>query len=378
MQYSRRSLLQMAGATATAALLPGTASAALDRFRAIALQVRTDAVNQDKNPVDARARMMASIERIGDLITGTARLVSVFNGEPLKLIVLPEYFLTGFPFGETFDEWIAKAVIAPDGAEYDALSAIAAKNRLYLSGNAYESDPNFPEIYFQTSFILDPSGNVILRYRRLISLYTPTPYDVWDAYLDTYGLEAVFPVADTEIGRLACIASEEILYPELARCHAMRGAEVFCHSSSETGAPGLTEKDIAKRARAIENSAFVISANTGGLPGVPIPENSTDGMSKIVDYRGHVLASAGFGESKNADASLDLAGLRALRSKPAMANKLARQPFQAYAEMYANNVHHEANGFIKDGDVVLPPRAELIARQRRAIERLIENGVFAK
>ena len=102
-------------------------------------------------------------------------------------------------------------------------------------------------------------------------MFAPTPHDVWDQYLDIYGLEAVFPVAETEIGRLACIASEEILYPEIARCLMMRGAEVFLHSSSEAGSVQLTHKDIAKRARAIENMSYVVSANSAGISGICCP-----------------------------------------------------------------------------------------------------------
>lgn len=43
------------------------------------------------------------------------------------------------------------------------------------------------------------------------------------------------------------------MYPEIARSLMMRGAELFLHSSSEAGSPQLPHKDIAKRARAIEN-----------------------------------------------------------------------------------------------------------------------------
>ena len=76
-------------------------------------------------------------------------------------------------------------------------------------------------------------------------MLAPTPHDVWDQYLDKYGLEAVFPVADTAIGRSACMASEEILYPELKRCLMMQGVEIFLHSSSEVGSPQLTQKNVA-------------------------------------------------------------------------------------------------------------------------------------
>ncbi len=113
-----------------------------------------------------------------------------WTGPDTRLIVLPEYVLTGFPMGESPEEWIAKACLSDGCGEYEALGRIAEKNNVFLAGNGYESDPNFPEIFFQTSFIIDPSGDVILRYRRLNSMFSPTPHDVWDRYLDIYGLEA--------------------------------------------------------------------------------------------------------------------------------------------------------------------------------------------
>src|SRR2546430_2207941 len=83
------------------------------------------------------------------------------------------------------------------------------------------------------------AATLVLRYRRLLSMFAPSPWDVWDAFLDRYGIDAVFPVATTEIGRLAAIASEEILYPEIARAHAVKGAEILLHSTSEAGSPDL-------------------------------------------------------------------------------------------------------------------------------------------
>ena len=124
-----------------------------------------------------------------------------------------------------------------------------------------------------------------MRCRRLISLFAPTPHDVWDRYLDLYGM----PVTDTELGRLATVASEEILYPEITRAMALRGAEVILHSTSEAGSPELTPKDIAKQARAIENQVCLISANSGGIAGTGIPEASTDGMSSRSEATSSIL-----------------------------------------------------------------------------------------
>jgi predicted amidohydrolase len=52
---------------------------------------------------------------------------------------------------------------------------------------------------------------------------------------------------------------------------------------------GLTPKDVAKRARAIENLAYVVSANTAGMEAVPFLDETCDRLSKIIDFQGRVL-----------------------------------------------------------------------------------------
>jgi len=341
-------------------------------YRALALQTPCHAVNKCPDAASARARMAASIERIGRQV----RAAKGFLGPDVRLVVLPEYFLTGYPLGESLPAWAEKAALAPEGPEYEALARIAQDNAVHLSGNAYETDGAFPGLYFQASFVIDPAGATVLRYRRLVSMFAPTPHDVWDRYLDLYGLEGVFPVASTAIGRLAAIASEEILYPEIARALALRGAEVFLHSTSEVGSPRLTPKDIAKRARAVENLAYVVSANSAGFIDSDLPANSTDGMSKIVDFLGEVRAEAGFGESSVACAEIDLAALRRYRRRPGMGNLLSRQRLELFAAVYGGAPVYPANTLLDpNGAVVVPERSHFLETQRRVIERLASLGL---
>ena len=76
------------------------------RYTALALQTRCDAVNHlDKDA--ARAAMLAAIERIDEQIRGSL----VLTGPTLRLVVLPEYFMTGYPVGDTIDGWAAKAAL---------------------------------------------------------------------------------------------------------------------------------------------------------------------------------------------------------------------------------------------------------------------------
>jgi predicted amidohydrolase len=342
-------------------------------YGALALQMRCDAINGVASEADARQHLLDGIERCGQLLRGAKGFVRTFSGDEVRLVVLPEYFLTSFPMGEPPARWIARACLAPDGPEYEALGRVAQDNAVYLAGNGYETDPHFPGLYFQTSFIIADNGDLVLRYRRLVSMFAPTPHDLLDRYLDIYGAEALFPVADTPLGRLACVASEEILYPEISRCLALRGAEVLCHSSSEVGSPLLTPKNIAKRARAYENMVYVVSANSAGIEGIPFPAASTDGASQVVNYKGDVLAAADTGESMCGNAEIDIGALRRVRRKPAMTNLLARQRLELYAATYTGSIYPPSN-LLEDGAV--PGREHYLAMQQRAIEALVERGVI--
>lgn len=341
-------------------------------YIALALQIACHTVNQF-NGEECKAAIMRNIERVGYYTSGAKKLI----GQDTRLVVLPEYFLTGYPLGETIEGWAAKACISVDGPEYEALGKIAQDVKVFLAGNVYETDQHFPGLYFQTCFIINDSGDVILRYRRLISMYAPTPHDVWDRYLDIYGKDAVFPVVDTELGKLACCASEEILYPEICRAHALKGAEVILHPTSETSSTELTPKDICKRARAIENMVYVVSANSGGVVDSPILGNSVDSMSKVIDFQGRVLAGSSVGETMVAYAELDLAALRRYRRRVGMPNVLARQRLELFRDTYNDNSFYPPNNLLDDnGKPFSPNRAHFIEMQKKSIENLEKKGLI--
>jgi deaminated glutathione amidase len=330
-------------------------------YKALALQVTCEAVNALSTKEAVTEQMLRVVARIGLQIKAS----KAFIGNDLKLVVLPEYFLTGFTMGETMEEWKNKACIAPNDAVYQSLQIIAKENAIFLSGNAYEVDEHFPELYFQTSFIINPVGEVILRYRRLNSMYAPTPHDVLDKYLDVYGKDSLFPVVKTEIGNLACIASEEILYPEIARALALNGAEVFLHSSSEVASNMPTQKNIAKLARAIENMAYIVSANSAGITGYAIPAQSTDAHSQIVNYEGIKLCEAGYGETMVANATVHIDALRQHRNRPGMSNFLSRQRLELFKDVYSKTVY-PANSL----ENKTPDRNHFMSLQKEVIAKL--------
>lgn len=337
-------------------------------YRAIALQTKCFAVNYAKTKAEADAIIKKTIARLSQQIFASI----AFVGFDTKLVVLPEYFLTGFPMGESVEAWRDKACLEIGGEIYELLGKICQERKIYLSGNAYELDPHFPELYFQTCFVIAPSGDVVLRYRRLNSMFAPTPHDVWDKYLDVYGLEGVFPVAETEIGNLAAIASEEILYPELVRCLAVRGAEVFLHNTSEVFGSDRLPKNAAKICRAVENIAYIVSSNSAGIADCAIPESSTDGGSRIIDHRGIILSETAQGESMAAFAEIDLDALRRARRRPGLQNIPSRQRFELYADAYKQNSFYPPNTLSEKK----AERTHFVETQKSVIKKLEDEGVI--
>ncbi|MGQ9872875.1 nitrilase-related carbon-nitrogen hydrolase, partial [Leptodesmis sp.] len=108
------------------------ASARTDSFRALALQVTAAAVNHARDRAEAQALMQQAIARIAPQIAASL----AFIGPDCRLVVLPEYFLTGFPLGESLTAWADKACIEMSGPEYEALGKLAQKHQIFLAGNA--------------------------------------------------------------------------------------------------------------------------------------------------------------------------------------------------------------------------------------------------
>ncbi len=298
-------------------------------YIAVALQRRTHVVN-GMSRAEARESIWRSVRNVDREI----RAALEFHGKEARLFLLPEFSFTGFALFESIRGFADLAALDPDGPEYQHLQETAQRHRIFLGGHAYETDPHFPGLFFAATWLINPSGDLVLRYRRLHSTRTPSPYDVWDEYLEHYGIDKVFPVADTELGKIASIPCGEILFPELSRALALRGAEVLLHPTSDTSGIEPDPFHIAVRARAQENLMYVVSSNAAASVGLTGNENATNGLSEIVDYEGRLLRRASTGESQQAAAEIDIAALRRARSRPTPINLLVLTTTRLWAEEY--------------------------------------------
>lgn len=331
-------------------------------------------LNHVVNDANSRAEAMQIVHRSLDRWDLFIRLaVGRSSGGPRNLVLFPEFALTGFPLHESAAEWIEKACIEIPGPETQRLQEMAQKYGTFIGANAYERDPQWPGRYFNCCFLIDPSGNVILKYKRVNTVNAPSPHDFMDRYFDHYGVEGAFPVAKTELGNIGMIPCGEIMYPEACRVLMFRGAEVILHPTSDHGAGDTIGWESAKRTRASENMVYLVSSNSGGMVGSQ-PNANNMGHSKIIDYNAIVLAdSGGPGENVRTQATIDVEGLRRVRSQVGPLNRIARQRTEMYMRVYNDAHFYPPNSFV---DQPMASKAKISEIMRDTMKRLGDSGVI--
>jgi predicted amidohydrolase len=311
-----------------------------------------------------------------------------------RLVVLPEFWLTGAEHGRSVQDWTEVAPRVP-GWETDALGEVCQEQKFYLAGATMEYDPTWPDRWFNCAFIIGPNGNILLKYRKHNCgnlsgvLNNTTPGDVYDAYIDRYGEEALFPVVETPIGRLACMVCFDVNFGETARMLAMRGADIICHPTGEPHGPHRPSWEMARRTRAFENGVYLISANHGEYlaavddehfmdspgwlfqerrRGEMAPPFRTAGGSEIVDYRGHVIGRAeGPGEAA-ITAEVNINALRRERQQHVTPLRAS-----AIAPEYARARACPLNLFL---DKPMQDRREGPQAMRATIKNFVDRGIF--
>ena len=183
---------------------------------------------------------------------------------PVRLVVFPE-FAHAAPVYETVDELLDKLAVPIPNEHTDRLAAKAREQGVYIqSGLFLEVDPQWPGVVFNTTCLIGPDG-LLCRYRKV------NPWLPWEVHASPHDLpgydEPLFPVVETEIGRLGCAICYDWLFPEAIRQLAANGAEVLIRVSAYMDPWGATPPmdwwTLVNRCRAVENMAYVVAANQG-------------------------------------------------------------------------------------------------------------------
>ena len=232
----------------------------------------------------------------GDPARNVEKIRELAHSTRADLYVLPELCTTGYQFADR-EEALSLAEWVPGGRSTARLCEIAAETCSVICAGLAERDGNR---LFNTAVVVD-DGGVLLLYRKT------------HLFRDEKGIfepgDAGFPVRplperDVRVGALVCF---DWLFPEVARCLALEGADVLLHPANLVTPYGQR----AMATRALENGVYVALANRIGSEERPGRDRLTfTGGSRILSPRGEVLAELSAEEEGVAVAEIDPAAAR--------------------------------------------------------------------
>jgi predicted amidohydrolase len=315
-----------------------------------------------------------NLERILTLLTWACNRLG-----DVRLAAFCEFGLTGMFRPRDADEWLELAEPIP-GPVTDRIGEVANARGCYITGNVFERDDTWPGRLFNTTFIVSPEREVVLKYRKIngpnhIGTYTGAD-DIYTEYTNRYGELSMFPVAETDIGVLGALVCTDIIYPEMARALALQGAEVLIHPTAEPWSDVDQQWDVFRRARACENWAYLASAAAGAFVGSDRPRSGYRGHSQVIDYNGNVLSITPAPGEAVCFATIDVDAVRELRTRrPGEGGLEWNQLAGLRADLYAQ-VYRRANRWPSDGwaDRLLTSETEPRRLYGEIIDRLVAEG----
>jgi predicted amidohydrolase len=191
------------------------------------------------------------------------------------------------------------------------MAALAGELGVVLCmGSILEAVPGEARRY-NTSCVLDATGALVARYRKLHLFDVDLPGRVVTRESETRIPGDAAVVARSALGTLGCSICYDLRFPELYRRLVDAGAEILLVPSAFTFPTGAAHWDVLCRARAIESQCYLLAANQTGES----PHGHRDyGHSMIVDPWGTVIAEVPDGEGV-AVAELDGALLARVRAE---------------------------------------------------------------
>ncbi len=306
-----------------------------DTITASVVQTRVQGVRGDHIQQDIQANLDYFLECI-DIAQG--------YGGPSDLLLFHEFPITGF--GRWTREQHYELALEVSGPEIEAVKQKAEAYNSYIVFGTYAKDPeNWPGHILHLMIMVGPDGQVASHWKQRnvrgmfpgSEQYTSSIYDVYDRFIEMYGVDAVIPIERTDIGNIAMSAVQ--FEPELFRCMAMKGAEIICRVA--TG--GFEFEDM--RLTSYHNSLYTLITNNSVSTHGRNPGFFEDtayggcGRSAIFGPRGLELARADVFESKQM-AQIPIGEFRNKHRIPDCHMKLYRPVLDQYRERY------DAGGYI--------------------------------
>lgn len=342
----------------------------IEPYQAACIQNRPRIIDDLSKKDEVIAYNISQILRLIDYVTD-------WGHSNVRLVVCPEYAINGPARPIPRDvQTLIDTSISLRSKWIDLLAEKARQRNIYLAANVMEVDEDWPGRFFNTTFVLSPKGEIVLRHWKnnhnaSHNPYT-TPADVYDELVAKYGREQLFPVAKTEIGNIGAITCCECYFAELVRCTVFNGAEVIVGPTASNLYPADKHKIGMIQGHCNAMGIYWVRANIGGFIDSAVPEENYVGDSVIINYTGDRLVQVNGNGEATCKATIDINALRAHRP-----NTITWGTFRAemIAREYLRVPSWPLNGF---AERPIQSLDETKAVKRGVIERMIELGILKR
>lgn len=176
-----------------------------------------------------------------------------------------------------------------DGPTARLLSSLALKHGLYIHGGSWAEKNEGDTRSFNTTLMFGPDGAILAKYRKLHTFDITLPDGTQARESDRIRGGDAIVTAKTALGTFGFTICYDLRFPELFRLLTLDGADVIFTPAHFTLQTGKDHWEALLRARAIENSCYIVAAGQTGRT----PRMLAYGNSMVVDPWGTVIARAG-------------------------------------------------------------------------------------
>lgn len=216
-------------------------------------------------------------DRAANLEKMSAYVEQIMAEKPgTNLIVFPELMTSGYEGTPEMFQELAETL--PNGESMQVMGALAKKHHVHIIYGLPERDPVLTDVLYNAAVLINSDGIAVGTYRKV------HPFADEKRWCRA-GCEV--PVFDTEIGKLGIMICWDTGFPEIARCCALKGADLLVVSTNWED-PYADDWDLITKARSFDNTLHLVAANRIGDDGKTL---SFFGHSKIMGPTGREIAA---------------------------------------------------------------------------------------
>lgn len=254
------------------------------------------------NKFKVAAIQMNSREDVQANLDTAIRLIREAAHSGARVVAVPENFLY---IGPDKSRCLSK-----DGKEIIAIRELAQEREIIIVAGSIREKTADEKLPHNVCYVIAPDGLILEEYRKihLFDVDLPTGEKYRESEEVTAGSSV--KVLDTSFGRFGLTICYDLRFPELYRKLALKGAQTIFVPSNFTLHTGKDHWLTLVKARAIENTCYVVApAQIGHKYGL----RASFGKTVIVDPWGSILAKAPDKDEAVVIAEIDLDYLKKVR-----------------------------------------------------------------